>query len=296
MWLFFDGPVHQSGRPQITFGVRGVTGMALTVYGPMRSLHSGHYGNWAPVPGQLLADLLASMKDGDTGKVLIDGFYDTVDPIGPQERAALDALPSYDAALKEELGLARTEGEPETLAERLLLPSLTVKGLASGNVGALARNVIPSTAEASLGLRLVKGNDPEHMLDLVEAHIRGQGFHIVREDPDRETRLRYPKIVKVTRGVGYPAARTPMDTPVAQEVVAAARVVAGDDLLLVPALGGSLPLYLFTQTMGKPALIVPVANHDDNQHAPDENLRLANLWYAVDLYAALLTMPRTPIP
>ena len=290
IWLFFDGPVHQSRRPLLTFGVRGVTGIEVTVYGSMRPLHSGHYGNWAPVPGQMLAALLATMKDED-GNVLVEGFYDTVEPLGELERAVLRELPDYDEELKRELGLLRTEGGGASLAERLLLPSLTVRGLASANVGALVRNIIPATATAALGIRLVKGNDPEQMKDLVEAHIRRQGYHIVREDPDRETRLRYPKIAKVTRSGGYPAARTAMDVPIVQQVIRATRRAAGKDLVLFPALGGSLPLYLFTDVMGKPALILPIANHDDNQHAADENLRVANLWYGIDLYAALLTMP-----
>lgn len=295
LWLFFDGPVHQSRRPLLTYGVRGVTGLEVTVYGASRSLHSGHYGNWAPVPGQMLAELLASMKDS-TGLVLIEGFYDTVEPLGAAERAALDALPAYDGELMRELGLAWTEGGGQPLAERLLLPSLTVKGLASANVGAQARNVIPSTATASLGVRLVKGNDPEHMLDLVEAHIRRQGYHVVRTDPAMETRLAHPKIAKVSRGSGYPAARTDMAIPIVQQVTEAAIRAADGDMVLFPALGGSLPLYLFTDVMQKPAMIVPVANHDDNQHAADENLRIANLWYAIDLYGALLTMPDQPVP
>ena len=177
-----------------------------------------------------------------------------------------------------------------------MLPSLTIRGLRSGNVGALARNIIPATAEAALGIRLVRGNDPEQMIDLVEAHIRVQGFHIVREDPDMETRLRYANIVKIERNeAGYPAARTPMDDPVAMAVVEAARQAArsaiGSELIVVPALGGSLPLYLFSEVLETPAIVVPVANHDNNQHAPDENVRIANLWYAIDLYAALLTIP-----
>jgi acetylornithine deacetylase/succinyl-diaminopimelate desuccinylase-like protein len=293
LWLFFDGPVHQSGSPLLTFGVRGVTGMEVTVYGPARPLHSGHYGNWAPVPGQMLANLLASMK-ADDGTVLIEGYYDTVEPIGVAEREALEAMPDYDAELKEELGLARTEGGGAALPERLLLPSLTVRGLSSGNTGALARNVIPSTATASLGIRLVKGNDPEHMKDLVEAHIRAQGYHIVREEPDMETRLAHEKIALVTRGGGYPAARSSMDLPLVRQVIAAADDASGGDLVLAPALGGSLPLYLFTDHLGKPLMIVPIANHDDNQHAPDENIRIRNLWYGIDLYAALLTMPSDP--
>jgi acetylornithine deacetylase/succinyl-diaminopimelate desuccinylase-like protein len=291
VWLLFDGPVHQSGRPMLSFGVRGVTGMEVTVYGPTRGLHSGHYGNWAPVPGQLLAGLLASMKD-DAGNVLVDGFYDTVEPLGAVEREALRRLPNYDAELKKELGLARTEGEPMTLPERLQLPSLTVRGLSSGGTGPYVRNVIPPTATAALGIRLVKGNDPDHMRGLVEAHIRKQGFHIVRVEPDMETRLTYPRIAKVVGEGGYPAARSAMDLPILQEVVNAAKRAAGnDDIVLSPGSGGSLPLYLFTDVLRKPIMMVPIANHDDLQHAPDENLRVWNLWYGIDFYAQLFTMP-----
>jgi acetylornithine deacetylase/succinyl-diaminopimelate desuccinylase-like protein len=291
VWLLFDGPVHQSGRPMLSFGVRGVTGIEVTVYGPTRGLHSGHYGNWAPVPGQMLANLLATMK-ADDGTVLVDGFYDTVEPLGEAEMEALRNLPRYDDELRRELGLARTEGQPQTLPERLQLPSLTVRGLSSGGTGEYARNVIPATATAALGIRLVKGNDPRHMRSLVEDHIRAQGYHIVREDPDMETRLAHPKIAKVTGGGGYPAARSAMDLPILQEVVAAARRAAGnDDVVLSPGSGGSLPLYLFTDVLQKPILMVPIANHDDLQHAPDENLRIWNLWYGIDFYAQLFTMP-----
>jgi len=289
IWLFCDGPVHQSGRPLVTFGVRGVTGMEVTVYGAVRPLHSGHYGNWAPVPGQMLARLLTSMKD-ENGKVLVGGFYDTDAPLSDAEREVLRNVPAYDGQLRKELGLVRTEGEPQTLAERLMLPSLTIRGLSSGNTGARARNIIPAGATATLGIRLVKGNDPAHMQDLVEAHIRKQGYHIVRQDPDMATRLKYPKIAKVVRFGGYPAARTRMDLPIVQTVVAAVRAAAGNDLVLVPGMGGSLPLYLFTGDGGKPALIVPIANYDDNQHAANENLRIGNLWYGIDLYGALFDL------
>lgn len=301
VWLFFDGPAHQSGRPQLTFGVRGSMGMEVTVYGAARNLHSGHYGNWAPDTPLVLADLLRTMKDPFTGKVLIDGWYDTVEPLGDEERAALAALPAYDEELKRELGILWTEGAPATLAERLLLPSLTIRGMTAANTGRLATNVIPNEATAALGIRLVKGNDPAHLRDLVEAHVRGQGYHVVREDPDMETRLRHPKIAKVTGGDGYPAARSSMSDPRVREVIAAAgeaadRAFGDGSLVLTPALGGSLPLYLFTDVLGKPFVNVPVANHDNNQHAADENLRIANLWYAIDLYAALLTMPARVVP
>ena len=295
IWLFFDGPVHQSGRPQVTFGVRGSMGMEVTVYGATRELHSDQYGNWAPVTPQILARLLASMKD-DTGKVLVDGWYDSAAPIGPEERAALKSMPDYDAALKRELGLAWTEGAPASLPERLLLPALTVRGISGGNVGALASNVMPSTATAALGIRLVKGNDPAHMRQLIVRHIERQGFHVVSADPDEATRLKYRRIAKVTGGTdGSPAARTSMANPFARQVVAAVgraaeRMSGAESLLIAPGMGGTLPLYLFTDVAGKPAIVVPVANHDNNQHGANENLRIANLWYAIDLYGALFGM------
>jgi acetylornithine deacetylase/succinyl-diaminopimelate desuccinylase-like protein len=269
--------------------VRGVTGLEITVYGAARNLHSGHYGNWAPNPGMMLAQLLAGMKD-EAGNVIIEGFYDSVEPLGPADRAALATVPDVDESLKKELGLVRSEGTGN-LAERLLLPSLNVRGLQSANVGSKARNVIPMTAVAAIDIRMVKGNDPEAMKDLVETHIRKAGYHIVREDPAMETRLSHPRLAKVTRSKGYVAARTSMDHPIVKSLTAAAEEAAGEPVILMPSLGGSLPLYLFTEILEKPVVIVPIANHDDNQHAPDENIRLGNLWYGIDLMTAVLTMP-----
>ena len=125
---------------------------------------------------------------------------------------------------------------------------------------------------------------------MVEQHIRQKGFHVVHEDPDAETRAQHPKIAKVTRSRGYPAARTEMSLPIAKEIAAAVTAAAGEEVLLVPTMGGSLPLYLFTDLLGKPVLLLPIANHDNNQHAENENLRLANLWYGVDVFAAVMGM------
>jgi len=290
LWLICDGPVHQSRQPQLVFGVRGVVGLEVRVYGAERYLHSGHYGNWAPNPALELARLLASFKD-ENGRVRVDGFYDGVASLSSTESEALARVPDIDAQLRNELGLARTEGGGASLAERILLPSLNIRGLESATVGDTARNVIPTVADASIDIRLVAGNDPEAMLDRVEAHIRGQGFHIVRTDPDHATRLAHPKIARVVREPGYPAVRTRLDDPAVRPVIAEAERAAGGPVILLPSLGGSLPLYLFPQRFAVPLVIVPIVNHDNNQHAPDENLRLANLWYGVDLFAALFTMP-----
>jgi acetylornithine deacetylase/succinyl-diaminopimelate desuccinylase-like protein len=287
-WLICDGPVDQTRRQQLYFGARGVTGLELTLYGPRRELHSGHYGNWAPNPAMALSQLLASMKD-ESGRVLIKGYYDGIEPLSESERRAFREAPDNDALLRRELGLAWTEGEGKRLIELINQPSLNIRGVVSSSVGATARNVIPSTATASLDLRLVKGVDHRQAVDRVVEHIRSKGFHIVETDPDDATRLKYPKIAKIVRQGGYNASKTSMDLPIAQTVIAAMESAWGR-VIKMPTLGGSVPLYIFTDTLKTPCIGVPIANHDNNQHSANENIRLQNLWDGVETMAALLTM------
>src|SRR5437588_9447102 len=196
-WIICDGPVHQSGRKQVVFGVRGDQNVDVTVYGAKRPLHSGHYGNWAPNPAMTLARLLASMKD-DTGRVSIAGWYDGVEPLGEAERRAIAEAPAYDDELRSQLGLARTEGNGKSLMELINQPSLNINGISSGDVGALARNVIPTTATAVLDLRLVKGNDYRQQVRHLIDHIRKQGFYVIDHDPTEAERKAHALIAKVT--------------------------------------------------------------------------------------------------
>ncbi|MEZ5895407.1 MAG: M20/M25/M40 family metallo-hydrolase [Parvularculaceae bacterium] len=288
LWLFCDGPKHQSGRAQLVFGARGVTDMDITVYGPNRGLHSGHYGNWAPGPGWRLANLLASMKDVE-GRVLIRDFYKGTKPVSAADRRAIEAMPPVDDALRAEFGLAETEMNNALLAERILLPALNLKGLKSAEVGEKARNVIPPTATASIGVRLAAGNDPAVMLDRIEKHITREGYFIVREEPDQAVRLAHPLIAKITRHGGYSAVRTPIDDPEIAPLTAALKKAA-PDLILTPTLGGSLPLFLFTKVSDAPIVILPIANFDNNQHSADENIRLGDFFSGVEAYAAALVM------
>jgi acetylornithine deacetylase/succinyl-diaminopimelate desuccinylase-like protein len=289
LWIIADGPLHQSGLKQIVFGVRGDVNMELTVYGPKRPLHSGHYGNWAYNPAMLLAKLLASMKDDD-GKVLIKGFYDDVIPLTDSEKQAIAQAPSVDADLKKELGLHTTEMNGATLAEQINLPSLNINGMQSANVGAMAANVIPATATAVLDLRLVLGNDHVRQTQKVVQHIREQGYFVTEREPTDEERMAHAKICKVTIKKGYNAQRTPMDLPIAQRVIAAVKQTTAQKVILTPSLGGSLPLYLFEKHLNAPTITVPMANYDNNQHAENENLRIGNLWDAIETIAALMEM------
>lgn len=286
-WLFCDGPIHPSGRQELVFGQRGVTGFELTIYGPMRPLHSGHYGNWAPNPGVLLANLIASMRDDD-GHIKIAGYFDDVRPITPAERRAIAALPPYDATLRRSLALARTEANDAPLAERIMLPALNVRGLRAGGVRETGSNTIPGVAYASFDLRLVPNETPRRVQQLVEDHIRRQGFYITHDSATVAERLSHPKVARIEWESGYPASREPMDGAFGRAVLATLNDGAEAPLLALPTMGGSGPTYLFEQILHVPMITLPIANYDDNQHAADENLRMQNLWDGIELYAALL--------
>jgi acetylornithine deacetylase/succinyl-diaminopimelate desuccinylase-like protein len=288
VWLICDGPVHQSRRPQIVFGARGITGLDITLYGASRELHSGHYGNWAPNPAMALARLLASMKDDD-GRVLIDHFYDGIAPLTESEKRAIAEAPEIDGALMRELSLGRTEGGGRKLVDLINLPSLNVRGMASARVGDKASNVVPATATASIDIRLVKGIDPATAVRRVLDHIRKQGYEIVEAEPDAATRIELPKLARVTVEPGYKASRTSMDLPISQLVLRTAESACGP-VVRLPTMGGSVPLYMIEEILHAPTITVPIANHDNNQHSFNENIRIQNLWDGIDLMAALLAM------
>ena len=289
-WIICDGPVHQSGRKQVVFGVRGDQNVDLTVYGARRPLHSGHYGNWAPNPAMILSRLLSSMKD-DAGRVLIAGWYDGVEPLGEAEQRAIAEAPAYDDELQSQLGFAHAEGAGKSLLELINLPSLNINGIGSGDVGNLARNVIPTTATAALDLRLVKGNDYRKQVQLLQAHIRKQGFFIIDRDPTAAERKQHALIAKViVRSGGYNAERTRMDLPISVALINAVQSTSAQSIVKLPTLGGSLPLSIITSHLRTVTATVPIANYDNNQHAENENLCLQNLWDGIETMAAVMSM------
>jgi acetylornithine deacetylase/succinyl-diaminopimelate desuccinylase-like protein len=290
LWIICDGPVHQSGKKQVFYGVRGDAHLDLTVYASKRPLHSGHYGNWAPNPAMLLVKLLSSMKD-DNGKVTIKGFYDDVVSLTAMEKKALQQVPAVDEQMKNELGILATEMPGATLSEAVNLPSLNINGIQSGNVGKLSSNQIPATATAVLDLRLVLGNDWRKQQQKVISHIKAQGYFVTTEEPTDEERKKYPKLIKVIpKDDGYNAQRTAMDLPIVTKLVDAIRITGNEQPVLQPTMGGSLPLFLFEKYLQAKTISVPIANHDNNQHAENENIRLQNLWDGIETMAAIMMM------
>jgi acetylornithine deacetylase/succinyl-diaminopimelate desuccinylase-like protein len=289
LWLICDSPTHPSRRQQIVFGAPGLLRIDITVYGARVELHGGHYGNWAPNPALMLSRLLASMKD-DRGRVLIKDFHDGIVPLSKVEKAAIAEAPDIDAQLLGEFGLGARVGAPLKLAELITLPVLNIRGISSARVGAEATSVVPTTAAASLNLAIMKGMDYLRTVKRIQEHVRAQGFFVVDTEPSMEVRTKHEKVAMVAmRGGGYNATRTPMDLPISQEVIRVVESARGPAVKL-PTMGGALPLEMIERTLGTRTIIIPIANHDNNQHSFDENVRIQNVWEGIELMAALLMM------
>jgi acetylornithine deacetylase/succinyl-diaminopimelate desuccinylase-like protein len=267
-----DGPVHESGRATLEFGVRGVLSFELRARGANRDLHSGNFGGVAPNPIWTLVHLLATMKNA-AGAITIDGFYDRVAPPTALERAALAALPVDEERVKRELGLARFDApDGRGYAERLALwPTLTINGLHGGYGGPGSKTVLPHEAVARCDIRLVADQTVEEIAAKVAAHVARHA----------------PEVELVPQG-GMDPSKTPLDSPYAAPLRRGLARGQGEEPLLVPAMGGSLPNYVFTKVLGVPAFVTPYANADEANHAPNENLEVARFYKGIKSGAAVL--------
>ncbi|MGH7483490.1 MAG: M20/M25/M40 family metallo-hydrolase [Longimicrobiales bacterium] len=290
--VIFDGPPHVSGRPTLTFGARGIATVTLTTYGPRVPQHSGHYGNYVPNPVFRLAELLASMKD-DAGRVTIPGWYDGV-ALDQQTRAVLAAVPDDEAAIRRELGIASIDSVATSLQQALQYPSLNVRGVRAAWVGDQARTIIPATAVAELDIRLVLETDPERMLRLLREHIEARGYHVIDREPTEQERLRHPRIARLDADVLYAAYRTEFDSPPGRWLTRALTRLHGAPPIRIRTSGGSIPISPFVATLGVPAVTVPTVNPDNNQHSPNENLRVGSFIDGLRTMLAVFGTPLTP--
>jgi acetylornithine deacetylase/succinyl-diaminopimelate desuccinylase-like protein len=288
--VILDGPEHSSGRPTVAFGARGIATVDLTVFGPKAGVHSGNYGNWVPNPAQRLATLLASMKNDD-GRVLVDGFYDGIAPVSPEEQALLDGVPDDSADMLRSFGIAGPEKAFPKLQQALQYPTLNVRGLSSAHVGAGARTIIPDSATAAIDLRLVKETRGPDLVAKLRAHIVRQGYHLVDGVPDEATRAKYSKLARLSHGRDVTNAfrTSPLDSQSRALTEAIARTY-GERPVQLRTLGGTVPIAPFIEALGFPAILVPTVNFDNNQHEENENLRLGTFFDSIVTIAAILRM------
>lgn len=292
MLLIFDGPPHASNKPTVSFGARGIATATITVYGPRVAQHSGHYGNFIPNPAFQLAALLASMKSPD-GVVQIAGFYDGVE-IADDTREILRQVPDDEAAILSSIGVAKPEKVGETLQESLQYPSLNIRGMASGWVGDEARTIIPPTATAEIDIRLVPESDPARLIGRVRSHMKTQGFHVIDGPPTDTERARFTRLASLTSEISYGAFRSAIDAPPGLMARAGMINLYGAEPILIRSMGGSIPIAPIIAALGTPAATVPTVNIDNNQHSPNENIRLGNFFEGIAILMSVLS--QTPNP
>ncbi len=287
MLVIFDGPRHLSNQPTLAYGARGIATISLEVFGPRSPLHSGNYGNYAPNPAMKLSQLLATMWHDD-GRVAIEGWYDGI-TISDGVKEVLAQVPDDEPQIQKDFGISHTDNIGTNFQEAIQYPALGILGLEAAWVGKERRTIIPATAIAELNIRLVKETDGSRMVNLVKQHISDQGYYLVNKYPSEEERMTNKNVIRFNSKISYGAFRTEFDTEIGEWLRRGMRKAFGTDPIQIRTMGGSIPISPFVITLGIPAVSVPTVNPDNNQHSPNENIRLGNYIDGIKTITAILT-------
>ena len=287
--IIFDGPKHRSGKPTLTFGARGISTIQLTIYGPVTAQHSGHFGNYVPNPALRMAKLLASMKD-DEGVVVIPGFYDGIS-IDSKTKKILDNFPHDQEQFMKTLQIGELDKVGDTYQESIQFPSLNIRGMQSGWIDEKVRTIIPAWARAEIDIRLVLESDPKRLIGLVKKHVENQGYYVVDREPTAKERIDHPKVATFTHKISYQSFRTDLDTKVGKWLRKSIKKGFDTDPIRIRMSGGSIPISPFVNTLDIPAVTVPTVNRDNNQHSPNENIRLGDYRNGIKTILSILTEP-----
>jgi len=258
-----DSPMFARGVPSICYGLRGLVYFQIDLRGSSTDLHSGSFGGAVANPAFVLAQILAQMKDRG-GRVKIPGFYDDVVPLTDEERKAWATLPFNEKSYKKDFGIPKLAGEAgyTTLERTWARPTFEVNGLLSGFTGEGAKTVLPAVAMAKVSMRLVPNQHPDKIAELFEAYVKDVAPATVS--------------LKVTRMHGGKPWMTSYDNPYVQAAGRAIEKGFGRKPVFTRE-GGSIPVVsTFQEELGLPSVLFGVGLPDENAHAPNEKLDVAN--------------------
>jgi acetylornithine deacetylase/succinyl-diaminopimelate desuccinylase-like protein len=261
-----DGPADPTWKPTLEFGARGIITVQLELQTAKGDVHSGNFGGIQPNPVWDLITILKTMKD-DNGKCLIEGFYDDV---FTPTRAALQAAEDLNRdpdVYKEQLDISYFGEEKDLpITHRLMFrPTFNIRGIKSGSVREKARTIIPKEVVAEMDIRLVPNQTPEKIEQIFKNHL----------DKLRAQSGNYSEILercKVRFGTSFYPMFTPLELPWTEILVKSIEEGFEETPLKIPLAGGSLPLYSLYNATGKPMYIIPYAQPDEDNHAPNENM------------------------
>lgn len=284
--LIMDGPAHESNQPTITFGCRGIVTCTITTYGAKLPQHSGHFGNYSPNPVFSLAHILSSFKD-ENGKVLIKDFYKGIN-LSEAEQKILNNVPENKEQLNKRLGIAKAESVGNSYQEALQYPSLNVRQIETSYKGDKPKTVIPEIATANIDVRLVVETDKAVQIQKIKNHIENLGYKVLDREPTDEERLEYSKIVTFKSSEGVNAFRTELDSNIGKTFTKSLTNAFEKTPILIRTMGGTVPIISAVKTLDIPALIIPTVNMDNNQHSPNENIRIGNMREGIKICLAIL--------
>ena len=284
-----DGPMHDSGNPTLKFGNRGITTISMEIYGPNFSQHSGHYGNYAPNPVFRAANLLSTMKDAN-GRVIIPGFYDNV-RLGKVALMELSKVPDKEEDIRNRAGFAIPEKVGSNYQEAMQYPSLNVRGIRAGWVGSEARTIVPDKVTIEMDIRTVPETDGESLVNHVKTHVSDQGFTILNKPPSLHQMLEIEKPLFFKYKVLMYPFRTQMDSDLGHWLSESLQKAHQKEVIKIRISGGSLPLSFIINELEIPAVLVPLVNPDNNQHSPNENLRIGNYFDGIHSLKTILLNP-----
>ncbi|PLX32314.1 MAG: dipeptidase [Ignavibacteria bacterium] len=262
--LISDTNMLGKTKPSITYGLRGLTYLEVTVTSLSGDQHSGTYGGGVANPAQVLAELLVGCKDPKTSKIKIPGFYEDVVPLSRKERAELAKIPHDDMMYAKGIGAVNTFGEKgySTIERTGARPTFEINGIWSGHTGAGVKTVLPATAHAKVSMRLVANQDPDKIAKLFKDHIKSITPDTVKVD------------VKLYENNGY-AALTPLDADGMKAASVAIKKVYKKEPFFTRE-GGSIPVVAdFQHLLGVEAILLGFGLPDDNLHAPNEKMDIS---------------------
>ena len=285
--LIFDGPKHPSNLPTLTFGARGISDITLITYGPIVPQHSGHFGNYAPNPVFRMSEILSSMKDSN-GRVTIPGFYDGIE-LDEKTLKILAEVPDDEEKMMNDMQFKKPDNVGKNYQESIQYPSINVRGIESGWVREEVRTIVPSECIAEIDVRLVVESDPIRLHNLIKSHIQELGYYVIDRRPTKDERLKYNKIVTFVSSFDYDAFRTDIESEIGKWLVKSLKKTFGIEPVKKRTSGGSVPISPFVNTLGIPAVTVPTVNQDNNQHSPNENIKIENYITGIETYLGILT-------
>ncbi len=256
-----DTGIPDLRHPALTYGLRGVVALEVTVHGPSRDLHSGIYGGSVDNPALVLCQLLARLRDA-RGRITVPGFYDEVAPLSAYEKRQLARIPHDEAAYRRFLGVPRLFGERGFTAweQRTARPTLEINGLTSGYQGEGSKTIIPAWARAKITLRLVPHQDPPRLVRRVVRHLRALCPPTVR--------------LEIESGHGAEPYVVAPSGALAQASLRALRAAFGCEPILMRE-GGSIPIVTeFKKVLGADSLLMGLALPNANAHSPNESVHL----------------------